>query len=357
MVRRQGRESPTQHDEAVRQDVPATDPPEISPLDLTQLRHEERRTRNALARAARDNEGFPVRTKALVAWLLASVNTWLPVRVLNNYSRSNGPLAAAGMAFRMFFSIGALVVSGLGIGGIVLNGHPGFRKSVLDAVDRMLPGILKSDGGPGLVNPDSLLNPSGLNWTVAVALVIALFGSLGWIGGMRDGMRQVADTERLRENPVMARLKDLATLVMLGLALLLSVALMLLSSSILHQIFGQLPLEGVLNIPFLPTVAGFVLNWCAAALLLRIGARLRFPRRPFLEGTLLSALILTVLQALSSELLGMAVRNPVMASLGIVVGVLVWFNLLSQVLLLGTSWTTVRAADRRPVEPIRLIED
>ncbi|MDP5227450.1 MULTISPECIES: YihY/virulence factor BrkB family protein [Arthrobacter] len=351
MVRRQGGESripQASGPQASEEQDPAEEPHEVSPLDLRGLRQEERRRRAAWLRAQRDGAGILPRLKALGAWLQALSSAVLPVRVLQNYSTRNGPLAAAGMAFRMFFSIGALVVSGLGIGGLLLNGHPRFRDQLLDAVDRAVPGVFASGAGPGLVDPADLLSTGGLSWTVGIALLVAVFGSLGWIGGMRDGMRLVADRGRLKLNPVLARVRDLVTLALLGLALVLSVALTLFSSTVLHQIFGRLPLEDVLQVPFLPTAAGFVLNWCAAALLLRVGARIRFPRRPFLEGTLLSAVVLSLLQALSSQLLAHVGRNPVMASLGIVVGVLLWFNLLSQVLLLGTSWAAVRAADLRP---------
>jgi len=318
---------------------------DVSPLDRAGLRREERRRRDALWRGFSQGQGTPAFLGAFFAWLAALSATWLPLRVWGNFQARNGSLVAGGVAFRMFFSIGALTVAGFGIGGLLLNGHPGFRDDLLNTAAKALPGVLKRGDGPGLIDPQGFLDPGGLSWTVALSLVVALFSSLGWIGGTREGMRQVAVQPPLKENFVVARLLDLATLLLMALALLLSVGITVLSSDLLGHLLAGTPFEQVVRIPFLAIAAGLLLNGCTAALLMRLGARLRFPRRPFLEGVAICAVILTLMQALSSELLGMATKNPVMASFGIVVGVLIWLNLLSMVLLLCTSWTTVRAAD------------
>lgn len=318
---------------------------EVSPLDRAGLRREERRRRDALWRGFGQGQRTPAFLGAFFAWLAALSATWLPLRVWGNFQARNGSLVAGGVAFRMFFSIGALTVAGFGIGGLVLNGHPEFRDSILTAASKALPGVIKRGDGPGLIDPDRFLDPGGLSWTVALSLVVALFSSLGWIGGTREGMRQVAVQPPLKENVVVARLLDLATLLLMALALILSVGITLFSSDLLGHLLAGTPFEQVVRIPFLAIAAGLILNGCTAALLMRVGARLKFPRRPFLEGVVICAVILTIMQALSSELLGMATKNPVMASFGIVVGVLVWLNLLSMVLLLCTSWSTVRAAD------------
>ncbi|MGO4454332.1 YihY/virulence factor BrkB family protein [Arthrobacter sp. RAF14] len=342
MGHRKRAEAPETRPEPLPEDPVGED---VSPLDRAGLRREERRRRDALWRGFSQGQGTPAFLGAFFAWLAALSATWLPLRVWGNFQARNGSLVAGGVAFRMFFSIGALTVAGFGIGGLLLNGHPGFRDDLLNTAAKALPGVLKRGDGPGLIDPQGFLDPGGLSWTVALSLVVALFSSLGWIGGTREGMRQVAVQPPLKENFVVARLLDLATLLLMALALLLSVGITVLSSDLLGHLLAGTPFEQVVRIPFLAIAAGLLLNGCTAALLMRLGARLRFPRRPFLEGVAICAVILTLMQALSSELLGMATKNPVMASFGIVVGVLIWLNLLSMVLLLCTSWTTVRAAD------------
>jgi membrane protein len=53
----------------------------------------------------------------------------------------------------------------------------------------------------------------------------------------------------------------------------------------------------------------------------------------------------TVLQVFSTELLAGAGRNPILAPFAIIIGLLIWFNLVSQVYLLSAAWAAVRDED------------
>ena len=55
----------------------------------------------------------------------------------------------------------------------------------------------------------------------------------------------------------------------------------------------------------------------------------------------------TVLQIFSTELLASAGQNPLLAPFAIIIGLLIWFNLVSQVYLLCAAWTVIREADLR----------
>ena len=77
----------------------------------------------------------------------------------------------------------------------------------------------------------------------------------------------------------------------------------------------------------------------------RIVSGIRIPFRQLAQGVLLAALALCVLQALGSTLLGGATRNPLLASFAVIIGLLIWFNLICQVTLIGASWIAVSAED------------
>ena len=51
------------------------------------------------------------------------------------------------------------------------------------------------------------------------------------------------------------------------------------------------------------------------------------------------------LQVFSTELLAGAGRNPILAPFAIIIGLLIWFNLVSQVYLVATSWSAIREED------------
>jgi len=61
----------------------------------------------------------------------------------------------------------------------------------------------------------------------------------------------------------------------------------------------------------------------------------------------------TVLQFFSTELLARSGNNPVLASFAIIIGLLIWFNLVSQVYLVSASWAAIREADAESGEAPR----
>jgi membrane protein len=79
--------------------------------------------------------------------------------------------------------------------------------------------------------------------------------------------------------------------------------------------------------------------------LYRLLSGLQIPWRRLLAGAMLGGAGLGVLKVLGSALLGGASRNPLLASFALIIGLLIWFNLLCQVILLAASWIAVGMAD------------
>lgn len=100
-------------------------------------------------------------------------------------------------------------------------------------------------------------------------------------------------------------------------------------------------------------VVPLLLNCTTAAVLFRVAGGLELGRRAFVEGVLLAGAGTTVLQLFSTELLARAGNNPVLASFAIIIGLLIWFNLVSQVYLISASWSAVREADAQAGEEPR----
>jgi membrane protein len=89
------------------------------------------------------------------------------------------------------------------------------------------------------------------------------------------------------------------------------------------------------------------------AALYRILAGVPIPPRPLWQGAFLGGVALGVLKALGSALLGGASSNPLIASFAVIVGLLIWFNLVCQVILVGAAWVVVNARDQGvPLDPI-----
>src|SRR5690606_9809992 len=79
--------------------------------------------------------------------------------------------------------------------------------------------------------------------------------------------------------------------------------------------------------------------------LYRVLSGLTIPLRRLLVGSVLGAVALGILKVLGGALLGGAGRNPLLASFAIIIGLLIWFNLVCATILLGASWIAVGMAD------------
>ncbi|MHA7197035.1 YihY/virulence factor BrkB family protein [Arthrobacter alkaliphilus] len=270
------------------------------------------------------------------------------MRAFNLYNLRLGPLLSAGIGFTMFFSITGLLATGFAVTGLVLNGQPALVDSIVSSIATAAPGLLKTNGGKGLVDPHDLLNPTGLGWTAAVAAVVTIFTALGWIAGLRSGLRGVLGLEPLQENPLLMKARDAGTLLLLGAALVLSAGVSLVFGTAAGWIIEQLGLADAVAGPvtwLVRTAVPLVLNWATAVIMFRFAGRLRLRRQAFVEGTVLAGVGTTILQIFSTELLANAGRNPILASFAIIIGLLIWFNLVSQVYLISAAWAAVREAD------------
>lgn len=281
--------------------------------------------------------------------ILARFTAFRPIRVMQHYNLQHGPLMSAGIGFRMFFSITGLLATGFAVTGLVLSSQPLLVDSIISSVSASAPGLLKDDGGEGLVNPRELLNPEGLGLAAAIAAAVTVYTSLGWIASVRDGLRGVADLPPLKRNPVLTKLLDAGTLLLLGMALVLSSGVSLVFGTAAGWLVDLLALDARVTDPFLwlvKTAVPLLLNWTTAVVMFRLAGGLRLSRQAFFEGTILAGIGTTVLQVFSTELLAQAGRNPLLASFAVIIGLLIWFNLVSQVYLLSASWATIRESDR-----------
>ena len=322
------------------------------PTDLAGLKLEVIRKRVDWGKVRRSGGGGIASLMAMVAWLLARLNTLRPLRVMQHYGREHGPLMSAGIGFRMFFSITGLLATGLSLAGLFLSGQPALLDQIIRSVAITAPGLLQVDGSEGLVDPYALLNPSSLGWAAVIAAAVTVFTSLGWIRGVRDGVRGMMQLGPRVVNPVLQTLRDVGTLLLLGVALVISAAASLVFGTAADWVAGQLNLDPVLARPMTTSVTVLVpllLGWGTALIMFRVAAGLKPARRALLEGTIFAAAGTTVLQIFSTQLLASAGKNPILAPFAIIIGLLIWFNLVSQVYLVCASWVAIREQDFRLV--------
>ncbi len=320
------------------------------PTDLAGLKLEVIRKRVDWSKVRRSGGGGMASLMAMVPWLLARLNTVRPLRAFQHYNLQHGPLMSAGIGFRMFFSVTGLLATGFSLAGLFLSGQPALLDQIIRSVNMTAPGLLQVNGSEGLVDPYELLNPASLGWAAVIAGVITVFTALGWISGIRDGVRGMMQLGPRGMNPVLQILRDAGTLVLLGVALVTSAAVSLVFGTAADWVTAQLNLDPLLAGPLTTSVTILVpllLGWGTALIMFRVAAGLKLARRSLLEGTLLAAVGTTVLQIFSTQLLASAGRNPILAPFAIIIGLLIWFNLVSQVYVVCAAWVAVREQDLR----------
>lgn len=320
------------------------------PTDRKELERRLIIKRVQLGKAKRKAPGAVNLLQANIEYLLARLNLVRPMRAFQAYSLRHGPLLAAGSAYNMFFSVAAMLVAGFSVLGLVAKGNSELQNIVVQAVNKSTPGLIDmGDRRGGLATPEMLFNAGGgFGWALVISLAALLLTSLGWIGGLREGIRGIFDAEALEANPVLLKLKDAATLLLLGVVLVVSSVISFGVVTALDSVMAALALPGSIRpVTFIvsPLIL-LLLDLTVCLILFRSVSAIQMPRGVLWQTALIAAVGSTVLRALSSLLLAnVAGRNPLLAPFSVILGLFVWFYLLSQVYLIAAGWGAVGKAD------------
>ncbi|HEX7834359.1 MAG TPA: YihY/virulence factor BrkB family protein [Pseudolysinimonas sp.] len=287
----------------------------------------------------------------------AAIRKLKPTRVWLHYVARRGPLLAAGLSYQAIFSVFAAVWAGFSVTGLLLGRSPELRDGLLDRISGSIPGLFNRGTG-GAINPDDLFSSSVVGWVGVLALIAALLTAIGWLASARDAVRDIAELAAPPTNFLLLRLRDLGLAIAFGVALILSAALTIGSTTALAWVLDGL---GVDEYSMTATVAArvlglaltFVFDVTVLAALYRVLAGVPIPPRPLWKGALLGGFALGVLKVLAGGLLTLTSTNPLLASFAVIVGLLIWFNLVCHVILIGAAWVVVSATDAgAPLDPV-----
>lgn len=288
--------------------------------------------------------------RASITALVERVTALKPVRVWQQFSERNGPLLAGGLSYQALFAVFAAVWVGFAVGGLVLRGNTELSDAFFGLLATSVPGLIAWEGSEGIIRPEQLLELQVLGITGIIAAGALAFTAIGLLSSTRDAVRTIFDLPGQRLNVVLLKLKDAGLAVAFGLALLVSAALSVFSTQALDTLLGWLGVHGESTAA---TIVGrtvglaimLVLDTAVLAGMYRVLSGLTIPLRRLVAGSLLGAIGLGVLKVLGTALLGGASRNPLLASFAILIGLLIWFNLVFLVTLVTASWIAVGMTD------------
>jgi membrane protein len=223
-----------------------------------------------------------------VRWFLTT-RVWHVYRHLDEHKWTR---LAAAVTFSSFVALFPMLALTAAVGAALLS--PDGMRKVQDAVAEQIPGIADR------LDLRSLVDNAG---TVGViAGVLLMVTGVGWVGTLRETLRAMWDLEEDPGNPVVLKLKDLAVLVGLGVAGLVSLAGSTFAVRAVGRLAGQVGLaEGGAGTVLL-RVAGYVAAIGTDFLLLwyvlRLLPRVQPPRRALITACLIGAVGFELLKLL-----------------------------------------------------------
>jgi membrane protein len=287
--------------------------------------------------------------------LVQRVLAWKPVRVLLHYNQDNGPLIASGMTYQAIFALFAGLWLTFSIAGFVVRGNPVLQYSLFHALDNLIPHLIAYRDGsgtkhPGAIASTTLLDAAGLSWSSAISLVGLLFTAVGFVGTLRTAIRIMFGLPGPTTNPVLLIAKNLGYTVAFGAVVLLTAIISLVSNTLLNAIASLLGLGATswLEQAATTTVSAvllLVIDTLLLAAAYRLLSGIPIPRKRLLVGAVLGGVALAFLQTLGTSLLGGASSNPLIGAFATLIGVLLYFNLVCQVILVAASWIAVGMED------------
>jgi len=284
------------------------------------------------------------------------------IRAITRYGDRLGSQFAGAMTYFSFLSLVPILMVGFAVGGIVLANNQPLLDELQAQVAKLLPGI--AERVSELIN-GVVANPLGIG---IVGLLIALYSGIGWMGNLRKAVRalwrpEFEEDKATVDNVFIATLKDLGSLAGLAVAIVLSLGLSAFGVQFQTTLLDLLglgdqdwlkPVVAATSILIAMAADVLIFLWVYTVL---PGRALRSPMKARLRGSILAAIGFEVLKFVLINLLPAISGGSRTAQIfGPVIGVLFFFNLVSQLVLFIAAWVATAEGgpelDEGPLEEV-----
>jgi membrane protein len=264
-------------------------------------------------------------------------------QALERHNEVAGAQVAASITYYGFLSFFPLLALTFAVVGYLSVIYPDAKDNVTVAIETAFPGLLGT--GPGQINIDDIVGAR--KGAGVIGILGLLYAGLGWVDALRTGLRRIFGTSRRRLPLVRKKTVDALVLIMLGGALLASVAVSSLATDATQAALGHVGLDGSFTASAVLKVVAVLVALLVDMTMLAI----LFTRLPGADvswhqvrsGALLGAVGFEGLKLVGTYLIARTTSNPLYATFGVLVGLLVWINLVSRVLTYAASWTATQA--------------
>lgn len=281
------------------------------------------------------------------------------VRVQEHYSGVKAGQQAGAVTYYAFLSFFPILALSFFVVGWIAKVYPAAKGDLRRAINGLLPHLVGSQ--PGQIQLRDIESAAGAVGLVGLAVLV--YSGLGWLAAMRDALAVVFGLSA-KEQPgfLVGKVRDVATLAVIGTVLLLAVAVAGLVGGFSLDLLSWVGLGRELDwlVRLLTLVLGFGANVLLFYAMFVLLADPPTPRRSLWSGALLGAVGFEVLKQLSGRLFAATQGSPAFQAFGIALILLVWINYFSRVVLYAAAWAHTsraareqRRAEQRPAAPLQ----
>jgi membrane protein len=273
------------------------------------------------------------------------------IRTQQHYSEVKGNLQAGAVTYFAFLSFFPILALAFFVVGYLARIFPDAQDSLVEAIESLLPGLIGN--GKNQISLDAIKQAASTLGLIGLAAL--LYAGLGWLSAMRQGLATMfQEPPSRRPNFVVGKLRDLVTLAVVGVILILSVAISGAVTGFSQELLDLVELDRGLTpvLTVLAILVGGAADMVMFFALFRVLARPTLPERALWAGSFVGAIGAEILKYLSSFLIGLTSQQPAVQAFGIALILLIWINYFSRVTMYAAAWAYTAAET-----PIRLRSD
>lgn len=278
--------------------------------------------------------GVAEKIQAFLEWL----NTTRLMRSYLRYQNASANLLAGGIAYTALFSMAGIVTLIIMTAQVMIFAFPLASHTIFQDVNQWIPGAIRVDGQPGLIDPDAIATPS-FTWGTLVVLVVSIMAGIRVVAALRVSIQAVFGLPQRPGAGWKNALRDLCMFLALCIGAMMASVLGSGSIVAVRALHRRLPLALPVP-PSLINVGAFVLTSALTTLILaftlRYLALVRAPRHDLWMGTGVLGFLSTALQ-MSGVYLATNIP-PAYAPFTLVLTIILWVNVLGRLFLYMSCW-------------------
>lgn len=277
------------------------------------------------------------------------------IRAGDVYVTHHGDHYAAAITYFSVLSLLPMIMIAFAVTGFFLAGNEALLREIQQGITEAAPPAF-ADFVNDLINQAIDARTS----VGVVGLLIAAYSGLGWMTSLRDALSAMWQ-HAVPDRPFLRNLaSDVLSLISLGLALLLSFSITTLGTGLGDSLLRWLGLDNdgwAVFLLLLATIGlSLTINWLLFLWVLTRLPRQRVSARAAMRGAVFAAVGFEVLKQGATIFLSVVTGTPTWNLFGPIIGLLLFANLVSRLLLFVAAWTATATeslalvpAERSPV--------